>query len=71
MTEKQFIKANQRVLWASLVVFGYIAVTMLMAIGVSGGHHVPRIVVQLAASLIVIVVSIAAYVLRSVIKFVL
>lgn len=64
MAEKQFIKANQRVLWASLVVFGYIAVTMLMAIGVSGGHHVPRIVVQLAASLIVIVVSIAAYVLK-------
>ena len=37
MNEEQYSRANKRVLLAIVVVFGYIAATLMLALGVSHG----------------------------------
>ena len=37
MNEEQYSRANKRVLLAIVVVFGYIAATLMLAVGVSQG----------------------------------
>ena len=44
MNEEQYSRANKRVLLAIVVVFGYIAATLMLALGVSQGGHAAKIV---------------------------
>ena len=47
MTENQYQRANRMVLITILIVFGFIAVTVLAALGVSKGEQPGRIIIQL------------------------
>ena len=64
MTENQYIRANRTVLFTVLIVFGYIALTLMAALGVGDGHNKGKILIQFVVALAVIVVSVAAYILR-------
>ena len=46
MNEEQYSRANKRVLLAIVVVFGYIAATLMLALGVSQGGHAAKIVME-------------------------
>lgn len=60
MNEEQYSRANKRVLLAIVVVFGYIAATLMLALGVSQGGHAAKIVME-AVTAAVIVISVVAY----------
>ena len=64
MTENQYIRANRTVLFTVLIVFGYIALTVMAALGVGDGHNKGKILIQFVVALAVIIVSVAAYILR-------
>lgn len=64
MTENQYIRANRTVLFTVLIVFGYIALTLMAALGVGDGHNKGKILIQFVVALAVIIVSVAAYILR-------
>ena len=64
MTENQYIRANRTVLFIVLIVFGYIALTLMAALGVGDGHNKGKILIQFVVALAVIIVSVAAYILR-------
>lgn len=64
MTENQYQRANRMVLITILIVFGFIAVTVLAALGVSKGEHVGRILIQFITALVVMAASIAAYIMK-------
>ena len=64
MTENQYVRANRTVLFTVLIVFGYIALTVMAALGVGDGHNKGRILIQFVVALAVIIVSIAAYILK-------
>lgn len=53
MTENQYQRANRMVLITILIVFGFIAVTVLAALGVSKGEQPGRIIIQFITALIV------------------
>ena len=61
MNEEQYSRANKRVLLAIVVVFGYIAVTLMLALGVSQGGHAAKIVMEAVTAAAVIVISVVAY----------
>ena len=64
MTENQYQRANRMVLITILIVFGFIAVTVLAALGVSKGEQPGRIIIQFITALIVMTASIAAYIMK-------
>ena len=64
MTENQYIRANRTVLFTVIIVFGYIALTLMAALGVGDGHNKGKILIQFVVALAVIIVSVAAYILR-------
>ena len=64
MTANQYIRANRTVLFTVLIVFGYIALTLMAALGVGDGHNKGKILIQFVVALAVIIVSVAAYILR-------
>ena len=64
MTENQYVRANRTVLFTVLIVFGYIALTVMAALGVGDGHNKGKILIQFVVALAVIIVSVAAYILR-------
>ena len=64
MTENQYVRANRTVLFTVLIVFGYIALTVMAALGVGDGHNKGKILIQFVVALAVIIVSIAAYILK-------
>lgn len=64
MTENQYIRANRTVLFTVIIVFGYIALTLMVALGVGDGHNKGKILIQFVVALAVIIVSVAAYILR-------
>ena len=64
MTENQYQRANRMVLSTVLIVFGYIALTVLAALLVSKGQNAARIIIQFITAALVIVVSIAAYIMK-------
>lgn len=51
MTENQYQRANRMVLITILIVFGFIAVTVLAALGVSKGEQPGRIIIQFITAL--------------------
>ena len=55
MNEEQYSRANKRVLLAIVVVFGYIAATLMLALGVSQGGHAAKIVMEAVTAAAVIV----------------
>ena len=61
MNEEQYSRANKRVLLAIVVVFGYIAATLMLALGVSQGGHAAKIVMEAVTAAAVIVISVVAY----------
>lgn len=64
MTENQYQRANRMVLITILIVFGFIAVTVLAALGVSKGERAGRIIIQFITALVVMTASIAAYIMK-------
>ena len=64
MTENQYQRANRMVLITILIVFGFIAVTVLAALGVSKGEQPGRIIIQFITALVVMTASIAAYIMK-------
>lgn len=64
MTENQYQRANRMVLSTVLIVFGYIALTVLAALLVSKGQNAGKIIIQFITAVLVIVVSIAAYIMK-------
>lgn len=65
MNEEQYSRANKRVLLAIVVVFGYIAVTLMLALGVSQGGHAAKIVMEGShRAAAVIVISVVAYLVK-------
>ena len=64
MTEKQYVRANRTVLFTVLIVFGYIALTLMAALGVGDGYNKGKILIQFVVALAVIIISVAAYILR-------
>ena len=63
MTENQYVRANRTVLFTVLIVFGYIALTVMAALGVGDGHNKGKILIQFVVALAVIIVSVAANIL--------
>ena len=61
MNEEQYSRANKRVLLAIVVVFGYIAATLMLALVVSQGGHASKIMMEAVTAAAVIVISVAAY----------
>lgn len=53
MTENQYIRANRTVLFTVLIVFGYIALTLMAALGVGDGHNKGKILIQFVVALAV------------------
>ena len=64
MTENQYQRANRMVLLTVLIVFGFIAVTVLAALGVSKGEHTGAGIIQFITALGVIAVSIITYIMK-------
>ena len=64
MTENQYQRANKMVLSTVLIVFGYIALTVLAAIGISKGQHVGKMIVEVITAVVVIMVSVIAYITK-------
>ncbi len=52
MTENQYIRANRTVLFTVLIVFGYIALTLMAALGVGDGHNKGKILIQFVVHLL-------------------
>lgn len=61
MTEDQYHRANKMVLATVLIVFGYIAITVLAALLSSKGEHAGKIIIQFITAVVVIVVSVSTY----------
>ena len=61
MNEEQYSRANKRVLLAIVVVFGYIAATLMLALVVSQGGHASKIMMEAVTAAAVIVISVVAY----------
>ena len=66
MTENQYQRANKMVLSTVLIVFGYIALTVLAAIGISKGQHAGKMIVEVITAVVVIMVSVIAYIRKRV-----
>ena len=64
MTENQYQRANKMVLSTVLIVFGYIALTVLAAIGISKGQHAGKMIVEVITAVVVIMVSVIAYITK-------
>lgn len=64
MTENQYQRANRMVLITILIVFGFIAVTVLAALGVSKGQNATKMIIQIITALVVIAASIAIYIMK-------
>lgn len=64
MTKNQYIRANKTVLLTVLIVFGYIALTVMAALGADSGYNRGKILIQFAAALAVIVVSVVTFALK-------
>lgn len=64
MTDNQYQRANRMVLTTVLIVFGYIALTVLAALGVSKGEHAGKIIAQFITAVVVIIVSVTAYIMK-------
>lgn len=64
MTEKQYQRANRMVLSTVLIVFGYIAITVLAAYEVSKGYNANKIIIQFITAVLVMVVSVIAYITK-------
>lgn len=64
MTENQYQRANRMVLITILIVFGYIAATVLAALGVSKGQNATKIIIQIITALIVMAASIVTYIMK-------
>lgn len=64
MTENQYQRANRMVLITILIVFGFIAATVLAALGVSKGQNATKIIIQIITALIVMAASIVTYIMK-------
>ena len=64
MTENQYIRANRTVLFTVLIVFGYIALTLMAALGVGDGHNKGKIFILFVVAVAVRIISVAGKILR-------
>ena len=64
MTENQYLRANKRVFTVSVIVFAYIALTVLAALAVHQGAHAGRMAAQCITAVGVIIVSVIAYITK-------
>lgn len=64
MTENQYQRANRMVLITILIVFGFIAGTVLAALGVSKGQNATKMIIQIITALVVMAASIVTYIMK-------
>lgn len=64
MNENQYVRANRKVLLTVIVVFGYVALTVMASLGVTGGHNIGKIFIQFITSVAVIIISVLGYVFK-------
>ena len=64
MTENQYLRANKRVFTVSVIVFAYIALTVLAALAVHQGAYAGRMAAQCITVVGVIIVSVIAYITK-------